>query len=115
MKVGALLILLTLSAMVAGCGTPSAKVARLRLGMTPEEVIDQIGKPTTIRAAKVYEDGQTLMVWEYLAGPIAVNPKNYWVFFENDRVVQWGEPGDFAGKTGRQVPIDEYKPVKQVR
>jgi outer membrane protein assembly factor BamE (lipoprotein component of BamABCDE complex) len=96
---------------VIGCGTPSEKIKQLRLGMTPEEVIDKLGKPSTIRAAKVYEDGQTQMVWEYLSG-IAIRPKDYWVFFENDRVVQWGEPGDFSGRT---ATIEDYKAVKQAR
>lgn len=100
--------------LLVGCGTPAPKIKKLRLGMTPDEVQDELGKPTTIRAAKVYEDGQTMQVWEYLSG-ISINPKDYWVFFENDRVVQWGEPGDFAGKSGRNVPVEEYKAVKQAR
>lgn len=111
MKVGITVILLALAFVVTGCGTPSGKIKQLRLGMTPEEVRDEIGKPTTIRAAKVYEDGQTQMVWEYLSG-ISIRPKDYWVFFENDRVVQWGEPGDFSG---RATSVEDYKAVKQAR
>ena len=99
---------------LAGCGTPARKIKKLRLGMTPDEVDDELGKPDTIRAAKVYEDGQTQQIWEYLSG-ISLRPKDYWVFFENDRVVQWGEPGDFTGKSGKSIPVEEYKAVKQTR
>lgn len=109
-KVGGSFVLLC-AIVASGCGTPSSKMARLRLGMTPEEVVEVIGKPTTIRAAKVYEDGQTQMVWEYLSG-LSIRPKDYWVFFENDRVVQWGEPGDFSG---RATNVEDYKSVKQSR
>lgn len=99
---------------LVGCGTPSRKIKKLRLGMTPDEVDDELGQPTTIRASKVYEDGQTQQVWEYLSG-ISLRPKDYWVFFENDRVVQWGEPGDFTGKGGKDIPVEEYKALKQTR
>ncbi|HMP74787.1 MAG TPA: outer membrane protein assembly factor BamE [Kiritimatiellia bacterium] len=114
MKVGIKTFACVLVLALVGCGTPAPKIKKLRLGMTPDEVRDELGKPSTIRAAKVYEDGQTQQVWEYLSG-IAINPKNYWVFFENDRVVQWGEPGDFAGKSGAAVPVAEYKSIKQAR
>ncbi len=114
MKVGYILLVAGIALSLVGCGTPSGKIKKLRLGMTPEEVQDELGSPTTIRAAKVYEDGQTQQVWEYLSG-VSVRPKDYWVFFENDRVVQWGEPGDFAGKGGQNVPVEEYKAIKQAR
>lgn len=114
MKVGIKLCCLLLALAVVGCATPYRKTPKLRLGMTPEEVHDVMGKPTTIRASKVYEDGQTTEVWEYLSG-ISLNPKNYWVHYENGKVVQWGEPGDFTGKSGLNVPVYEYKAVKEVR
>ena len=114
MKFLSSVILIVVAAVLTGCGTPAHKIKKLRLGMTPDEVRDELGNPSTIRAAKVYEDGQTTQVWEYLSG-ISINPKDYWVFFENDRVVQWGEPGDFAGKSGRNVPVEEYKAIKQAR
>jgi hypothetical protein len=109
-----ILVLTVLAALlVAGCKTPAKHVKDLRLGMTPEEVEDVMGKPYTIRAAKVFEDGQTQSIWEYLAR-FAINPKDYWLYFENGKLVQWGEPGDFAGKVGL-VPVEEYKAVKDAR
>ena len=107
-------VLMAVAAAVAGCASPYRKTPDLRLGMTSDDVRDVMGKPTTIRASKVYEDGQTTEVWEYLSG-ISFNPKNYWIHLENGKVVQWGEPGDFAGKSGQNVPVEEYKAVKQAR
>ena len=115
MKVGLnLLAVAVLVLAVAGCASPGKKVKDVRLGMTPDEVLDAMDEPTTIRAAKVYEDGQTQQMWEYVHR-WAINPRDVWIFFENDKVVQWGAPGDFAGKAGQNVPVDEYKAVKQTR
>lgn len=98
----------------AGCTTTTnVKVARLKLGMTPDEVIRQIGKPYTIRAAKVYEDNEWAEVWEYLPPSLTWNPKTYWVYFENGKVVQWGEPGDFTGGSGANV--SEYSSQKRIQ
>lgn len=114
MKLGYRIAGIVLLFAMVGCAHPYRKTPKLRLGMTSDEIRDVMGKPTTIRASKVYEDGQTTEVWEYLSG-ISLNPKNYWIHFENGKVVQWGEPGDFAGKSGQAVPVEEYKAVKEVR
>lgn len=114
MKVGYTAVICVLGLTLIGCANPGEKVKDLRLGMTPDEVRDVMDDPNTIRAAKVYEDGRTTQVWEYLSG-FSLRPKDYWVYFENDKLVQWGEPGDFAGKSGQNVPVEEYKAVKQAK
>ena len=96
-------------AVAVGCATPAKKVKNLRLGMTPDEVREELGKPTTIRAAKVYQDEQWTEVWEYLPPLISLNPKSFWIIFENDRLVQWSEPGDF--NTAR-TSVKEYSPQR---
>lgn len=113
MKPSVLVMIVLTAVMVAGCKLPARHVKDLRLGMTPDEVLDVMGKPYTIRAAKVFEDGQTQECWEYLSR-LALVPKDYWIYFENGKMVQWGEPGDFAGRTG-VVPVEEYKAVKDAR
>jgi hypothetical protein len=97
-----------------GCSTPAKKVKKLRLGMTPDEVRDRIGDPYTIRAAKVFEDGHSTEIWEYTPS-FGINPKTFWIYFEDQKVVQWGQPGDFSGKAGQDVPVDEYKGFKSAR
>lgn len=97
-----------------GCATTPRKVKKLELGMTPEQVKDAAGDPYAIRAAKVYEDGHTEEVWEYISR-FAINPKDYWLFFKDGKLVQWGEPGDFSGITSKsgEIPVKEYAPVKR--
>ena len=87
---------------------------RLTLAATTEEAVrEAIGKPFTIRAAKVYEGDEWSEVWEYLPPWFTWTPKTYWVYFENGKVVQWGEPGDFSGSTA--AAVKEYNPNKSIR
>lgn len=103
------------SLFLAGCATPAKHIKDVRLGMTPDEVRDVMGEPYTIRASKLYESGEWTEVWEYLPPALTFNPKTFWIHFENGKVVQWGEPGDFTGKSGGDVPVSEYSEQKVLR
>ena len=98
---------------LGACASWNIDVSKLQLGMEPEAVREAIGDPFTIRAAKVYEDEEWTEVWEYLPPAFTWNPKTYWVYFENGKVVQWGEPGDFSGAIAPAVR--EYNPNKSAR
>jgi len=85
--------------------------------MTPDQVRKIMGDPYTVRAAKTYEGGETAEIWEYIAPVFSAAAfsdkydKSYWVFFQNGKVVQWGEPGDFSGTdsaTGVMLVKDFY-------
>lgn len=115
-------VLLTLSLVcgllaAAGCASLSQSVSELKLGMTPDQVLQKLGKPFTVRAAKAYENKETTEVWEYMPPLFSLYPKTYWVFFENGQVVQWGEPGDFSGLStaGTAVPVGDYTRQKTIR
>lgn len=112
MKIVSCLLAVVAAVTLTSCSSTSEKIKKLSLGMTPKQVQDNVGEPTTVRAAKVYEDGKVMEVWEYLP-KFSLTPRSYWVFFENGKVVQWGVPGDFAGKSGTSVPVDEYSPIKK--
>lgn len=99
--------------LVAACSSLNANVSKLSLGMNPDEVVAAIGEPSQIRGAKQYNDEEWAQVWEYLPPPFTWNPKTYWVYFENDKLVQWGEPGDFSGSSASAVK--EYNPNKSSR
>lgn len=106
---------LALAALAAAviCGCSTVNVNDLKLGMVEDEVRAAIGEPTSIRASKQYADEETAAVWEYLPPLFTWAPKTYWVYFENGKVVQWGEPGDFSGSTA--TAVKEYNPVKSSR
>ena len=98
---------------LSACASWNVNVGKLQLGMEPEAVREAIGKPFTIRAAKVYEGEEFAEVWEYLPPAFTWTPKTYWVYFQNGKVVQWGEPGDFSGSTA--AAVKEYNPNKSIR
>jgi outer membrane protein assembly factor BamE (lipoprotein component of BamABCDE complex) len=98
---------------LSACASMNVKVGKLQLGMEPEAVREAIGTPFSIRAAKVYAGEEWAEVWEYLPPVFTWTPKTYWVYFENGKVVQWGEPGDFSGSVAPAVR--EYNPNKSAR
>lgn len=107
-------VFMAMAASLVACASTAQKTKKLKLGMVPDDVKKEIGEPTVIRAAKVYEDGRKAQVWEYNPS-FSFSPRTYWLFFENDKLVQWGQPGDFAGKSGAFVPVDEYSPLKKTQ
>ena len=104
---------LALAFSLSACANWNVDVGRLQLGMEPEAVREAIGKPFQIRASKIYEGEEFSEVWEYLPPAFTWTPKTYWVYFENGKVVQWGEPGDFSGATA--AAVKEYNPNKSIR
>ena len=110
---GAILAGLMLALGLSACASWNVDVEKLQLGMEPEAVREAIGKPFTIRAAKVYEGDEWSEVWDYLPPWFTWTPKTYWVYFENGKVVQWGEPGDFTGSS--VTAVREYNPNKSDR
>ena len=103
---------LFMALVLSACASWIVDVSKLQLGMEPEAVRESIGEPFSIRAAKVYEGEEWTEVWEYLPPAFIWAPKTYWVYFENGKVVQWGEPGDF---TGSAANVKEYNPNKSAR
>lgn len=111
-KASGILVGMLLVCFLSACASWNVNVSRLQLGMEPEAVREAIGDPFAIRAAKVYASDEWTEVWEYLPPWFTWSPKTYWVYFENGRVVQWGEPGDF---TGSPATVREYNPSKSGR
>ncbi len=123
MRTALLTALIGVAVLVVGCRTPSHDIGGMRLGMTHDEVLDVMGDPYTVRAAKLYRDGNWLEVWEYIPSVFSVAlfadryDKTFWVVFEGGKVVQWGEPGDLSGATTAtgDVLVTEYIDEKRAR
>jgi len=96
---------------ITGCGHPMRKSYALQLGMTPEEVVEDFGKPYAIRSAKVFENEETTMIFEYWPSFFSTNDLVYHLHFENSRLVQWGAAGDYG--TGSEDKVTEYKGQKK--
>jgi hypothetical protein len=77
-----LLVLLIL----AGC-TTGEKVTSLREGMTPDEVIAVLGRPTGFQRAG---DATAFQYTNRLISGWGWDRSDYYALFKNDRLSQWG-------------------------
>lgn len=125
--VGIVGILAVLVSIASGCATSSKKLVELRLDMNKTDVQNALGEPTVARGAIRNKFGQIIEVWEYrLALPsddsagqvigksvltlmtLGIGAKefrgekrNYWLYFLRDKLVQWGEAGDWSREPDR--------------
>lgn len=127
---------LLLAILLAGCATPAKRMARISLGMSKEQVCQKLGDPTVARGAIRNKFDQTVEVWEYrLALPedeigrkTAVtiitlgiggfsfadrDMKNYWLYFVEDKLVRWGEAGDWE-REASQIYEFQFNPSPQL-
>jgi len=107
--------------------TSSGKLRQVSLGMSKEEVVANLGEPTVARGAIRNKFNQVIEVWEYTlalpsqdstgqivgktvftvvtfgigAATFKSEKKNYWLYFLNDELVQWGEAGDWKKEPER--------------
>lgn len=114
---------------ISGCVTTSTrKLANISLDMSKEEVINGLGEPTVMRGALKNKYNQTIEVWEYklskaeagrfwgnlavttmtfgIWAPVAYEDQkkdiaNYWLYFYDDKLVQWGQAGDWKKEADR--------------
>ena len=120
-------ILITLMTLSLGCVTSSQELRKVSIGMTKDDVIGVLDEPTTSRGALRNKYGQVIEVWEYrLAVPsddstgqviskslMAVytagygakeftgDRKDYWLYFMNNELVQFGEAGSWTNERDR--------------
>ena len=92
---------------LSGCAS-SSYMEKISLGYTKEEVRQAISAPRVVRGAMQNKYGQTIEVWEYrLTVPIpgmilqtnTVEPRVYWLYFVDGKLVRWGEAGDWQTET----------------
>ena len=112
---------------LSSCATSSAKLIDIHLGMTKGKVREAMGDPTVVRGSIRNKFQQTIYVWEYrLTLPSTDTPgevigksaitilsfgmgailftgeeKDYWLYFLDDDLVQWGEAGDWSREPDR--------------
>ncbi len=95
--------------LVQGCITTTKVLSRISLDMTKSEVIQKIKEPTSVRGSIKNKYGQIIEVWEYRlcshatlgsrypSGVHAIHYHYdlYWLYFVNNKLVQWGKAGDW--------------------
>ena len=125
-----LLLSLLLIFIVSSCASTLPKSSQLRqvtLGMTKDEIIGALGEPAVARGSIRNKFNQVIEVWEYTlalpstdsagqvvgksaftcitfgmgAATFRPEKKNYWLYFLDNKLVQWGEAGDWRKEPER--------------
>ena len=116
---------------MCGCAASAKKLRRISLGYTKDQVIEQLGEPKAVRGSIRNKYSQVVEVFEYrlaipnddnvgtivgksfktlfTLGAAAVEFKgeheNYWLYFIEDELVQWGQAGDWSKEADRIYEI----------
>jgi len=94
-------MLALLCLMAAGCLAPASRMTRLKLDMTKAEVRQAMGEPSSARGALRNKFGQVIEVWDYILDRGTAPDATYWLYFYDDKLVQWGEAGDWRKEADR--------------
>ena len=103
-KENKLLFLLVAFCFFIGCGTS----ATIKLGMSKDEVVASLWEPTIKKGKIITKHGQIIEVWEY-----RLSSKDYWLYFYDDRLVQWKQVGDWQEEADKIYEINFDKKKKQ--
>jgi hypothetical protein len=78
----------------------------ISVGMSKSEVHSALGKPYNVIGSKKYKEG-TVEVWDYrryeMSTTKSYDPilEQYWVYFWDNKLEQWGRPGDWDKEADR--------------
>lgn len=107
--------------------TKTTKLTEINIGMNKNEVKKALGEPTAARGAIQNKYGEIVEVWEYrlakpktsrqvagaatvtlltlgLASPMLFadgDLENYWLYFYENKLIQWGQAGDWKTEADR--------------
>ncbi|MBC8204392.1 MAG: hypothetical protein H8E87_02640 [FCB group bacterium] len=74
-------------------------MSRLKLGMSEAKVKEILGEPADVIGSKYYEGGHVIRVMEYMEAALGLyidyKKKDYYLYFLDDELIQWGRPGDW--------------------
>ena len=87
------------------CGRPidDIKLYKLEIGMSKEKVIENLGDPYNVIGSKRFDEG-VVEVWEYRKYNTFnwnILEQVYWIYLLNDKLEQWGRPGDWQEEADR--------------
>lgn len=76
-------------------------MSRVAVGQTENEVRGVLGPPSDVIGSRLYEGGHVIRVLQYLEAALSWTgnadnlKKNYYLYFLDGKLVQWGRPGDW--------------------
>lgn len=89
---------------------PSRSLMGLSIGMTKQQVVKILGEPTAFRGATVSANGETTELFEYtclIEG--SVTTWCCWLYFKENRLVQWGAPNDWRKEPKESDIVQEIR------
>jgi outer membrane protein assembly factor BamE (lipoprotein component of BamABCDE complex) len=103
------LFALLLTLLAVGCAT-TGDLYKLEIGMPKGQVVKIMGEPDVARGSIRNKYDQVIEVWEYTrqkaTGDLpVVRPQQYWLYFCEGKLVQWGEAGDWQREADRIYEI----------
>jgi outer membrane protein assembly factor BamE (lipoprotein component of BamABCDE complex) len=105
LKLSLTIVCSVLAIVLAGCLTSASKLTQIHLGMTKAEVRTTLGQPTAARGSVQNKFDQTIEVWEYIMDRGFAADGVYWLYFHDDKLVQWGAAGDWRKEADRIYEI----------
>jgi len=78
----------------------------ISVGMNKDNVLEKMGKPYNVIGSKKYKEG-TVEVWEYRKYEMSKTKtydsllEQYWLYFWNSKLEQWGRAGDWEKEADR--------------
>jgi len=84
------------------------KLHLLTIGDEKQQVVSKIGEPVNVIGSKKFENG-TVEVWSYEKWHARMGydqkEEEYWLYFLNGKLEQWGRPGDWSKEADRIYEI----------
>lgn len=97
----------------SGCAPSKALLSEISIGQDKQTIREKMGAPLAVRGSIINKYNQRIEVWEYRlcsGGEVDIPPYSsncdyYWIYFADDRLVQWGQAGDWGREADKIYEI----------
>jgi hypothetical protein len=85
-------------------------MSSISLGMTEEEVRKVLGSPADVIGSRYYKGDHVIKVLQYIEAKFTLDThdvlmKNFYLYFLDGKLVQWGRPGDWEKEADKIYEI----------
>jgi len=86
-------------------------MSKISLGMSEKEVQKILGEPADVIGSRYYEEKHIIKVLQYMEAEFSYSgsedrlKKDYYLYFLDDELVQWGRPGDWEKEADKIYEI----------
>jgi len=86
-------------------------MSKISLGMSEKEVRKILGEPADVIGSRYYEGKHIIKVLQYMEAEFSYTgsedrlKKDYYLYFLDDKLVQWGHPGDWEKEADKIYEI----------